>query len=83
MAYVRGNSSPQANLGILNKLIGARHELAQVNLSSYTVPSDSVIILHNLIQSYKLYIPLRLQWMWLDQSCVLYCNLWDIHISSY
>ncbi|EXB89501.1 Mitochondrial intermediate peptidase [Morus notabilis] len=30
MAYVQGYSSPQANLGILNKLIGARHELAQI-----------------------------------------------------
>lgn len=30
MVYVRGNSSPQANLGILNKLIGTRHELARI-----------------------------------------------------
>ncbi|PON56238.1 Peptidase M3A/M3B [Parasponia andersonii] len=30
MAYARGNSSPQANLGVLNKLMGARHELAQI-----------------------------------------------------
>lgn len=30
MAYVRGNSSPHANLGVLDKLIAARHELAQV-----------------------------------------------------
>ncbi|PON89458.1 Peptidase M3A/M3B [Trema orientale] len=30
MAYLRGNSSPQANLGVLNKLMGARHELAQI-----------------------------------------------------
>lgn len=30
MAYIRGNSSPEANLGVLDKLIFARHELAQV-----------------------------------------------------
>ncbi|XP_041007330.1 mitochondrial intermediate peptidase, mitochondrial isoform X1 [Juglans microcarpa x Juglans regia] len=30
MAYVKGNSVPNANLGILDKLISARHELAQI-----------------------------------------------------
>jgi intermediate peptidase len=30
MVYVRGNSVPHANLGVLDKLIAARHELAQV-----------------------------------------------------
>lgn len=40
MAYVRGNSSPQANLGVLNKLIGARHELAEVSDISSAVLSD-------------------------------------------
>lgn len=32
MAYIQGNSAPRANLGVLNKLIAARHEFAQVNL---------------------------------------------------
>ncbi|KAB1208180.1 putative mitochondrial intermediate peptidase, mitochondrial [Morella rubra] len=30
MVYVQGNSVPHANLGILDKLIAARHELAQI-----------------------------------------------------
>nr|XP_015877903.2 mitochondrial intermediate peptidase, mitochondrial isoform X2 [Ziziphus jujuba var. spinosa] len=30
MAYIRGNSAPHANLGVLDKLIVARHELAQL-----------------------------------------------------
>ncbi|KAF4372136.1 hypothetical protein F8388_000352 [Cannabis sativa] len=30
MAYVQGNSSPQANLGVLNRLISTRNELAQI-----------------------------------------------------
>lgn len=30
MAYVKGNSSPRANLGVLDKLIATRHSLAQV-----------------------------------------------------
>lgn len=30
MVYVQGNSVPHANLGVLDKLIAARHELAQV-----------------------------------------------------
>ncbi|KAL3524177.1 hypothetical protein ACH5RR_017011 [Cinchona calisaya] len=30
MAYVQGNSVPHANLGILDKLIAARHEFAQI-----------------------------------------------------
>lgn len=29
-SYITGNSAPHANLGVLNKLISARHELAQV-----------------------------------------------------
>ncbi|TYK23687.1 putative mitochondrial intermediate peptidase [Cucumis melo var. makuwa] len=29
MAYVKGNSSPRANLGVLDKLIATRHSLAQ------------------------------------------------------
>lgn len=31
MAYIKGNSVPRANLGVLDKLIAARHELAQVS----------------------------------------------------
>lgn len=30
MAYVKGNSSPHANLDVLDKIIATRHELAQV-----------------------------------------------------
>ncbi|XP_062153687.1 mitochondrial intermediate peptidase, mitochondrial isoform X1 [Alnus glutinosa] len=30
MVYVQGNSVPHANLGVLDKLIAARHELAQI-----------------------------------------------------
>lgn len=30
MAYIQGNSAPHANLSVLDKLIVARHELAQV-----------------------------------------------------
>lgn len=30
MAYVQGNSVPSANIGVLDKLIGTRHEIAQV-----------------------------------------------------
>ncbi|KGN57283.1 mitochondrial intermediate peptidase, mitochondrial isoform X3 [Cucumis sativus] len=30
MAYVKGNSSPRANLGVLDKLIATRHSLAQI-----------------------------------------------------
>lgn len=30
MAYIKGNSSPRANLDVLDKLIATRHELAQV-----------------------------------------------------
>lgn len=30
MAYIEGNSVPVANLGVLDKLIAARHELAQI-----------------------------------------------------
>ncbi|KAK9914089.1 hypothetical protein M0R45_037885 [Rubus argutus] len=30
LAYIKGNSVPQANLGVLDKLIATRHELAQV-----------------------------------------------------
>ncbi|XP_074368534.1 mitochondrial intermediate peptidase, mitochondrial isoform X2 [Apium graveolens] len=30
MAYARGNSAPRANLAVLDKLIAARHELAQI-----------------------------------------------------
>lgn len=30
MAYIQGNSTPRANLSILDELIAARHELAQV-----------------------------------------------------
>ncbi|XAR71801.1 Mitochondrial intermediate peptidase [Bertholletia excelsa] len=30
MAYVQGNSSPHANLGVLDRLISARHEIAQI-----------------------------------------------------
>ncbi|XP_039122984.1 mitochondrial intermediate peptidase, mitochondrial isoform X2 [Dioscorea cayenensis subsp. rotundata] len=33
-SYITGNSAPHANLGVLNKLISARHELAQV-IASY------------------------------------------------
>ncbi|KAH7686975.1 Mitochondrial intermediate peptidase protein [Dioscorea alata] len=29
-SYITGNSAPHANLGVLNKLISARHELAQI-----------------------------------------------------
>lgn len=31
MVYVEGNSVPQANHGVLEKLIASRHELAQVS----------------------------------------------------
>lgn len=30
MAYVKGNSSPLANLDVLDKIIATRHKLAQV-----------------------------------------------------
>lgn len=30
MAYIQGNSVPRANLKVLDELIAARHELAQV-----------------------------------------------------
>ncbi|KAA8539812.1 hypothetical protein F0562_026504 [Nyssa sinensis] len=30
MAYIQGNSVPHANLGVLDKLIAARHEIAQI-----------------------------------------------------
>lgn len=30
MAYINGNSVPQANIGVLHKLIDSRHELAEV-----------------------------------------------------
>lgn len=30
LAYIRGNSAPHANLDVLDKLIAARHELAQI-----------------------------------------------------
>ncbi|KAL5569985.1 hypothetical protein UlMin_026560 [Ulmus minor] len=30
MAYIQGNSTPKANLGVLDKLIGTRHELSQI-----------------------------------------------------
>lgn len=33
MVYVQGNSVPLANLEVLDKLIAARHEFAQVNIS--------------------------------------------------
>ncbi|XP_034206279.1 mitochondrial intermediate peptidase, mitochondrial-like [Prunus dulcis] len=32
MAYIKGNSVPHANLGVLDQLIASRHELAQVSL---------------------------------------------------
>lgn len=35
MAYARGNSVPRANLAVLDKLIAARHELAQVGNIKY------------------------------------------------
>ena len=41
MAYIQGNTVPVANLGILDKLIATRHELAQV---LYLICSDSYII---------------------------------------
>ncbi|KAI5346908.1 hypothetical protein L3X38_014787 [Prunus dulcis] len=31
MAYIKGNSVPHANLGVLDQLIASRHELAQVH----------------------------------------------------
>lgn len=31
MVYVQGNSVPSANIGVLDKLIATRHEIAQVN----------------------------------------------------
>lgn len=31
MTYIKGNSVPLANLDVLDKLIAARHELAQVS----------------------------------------------------
>ena len=30
MAYIQGNSVPHANCAVLDKLIAARHEIAQV-----------------------------------------------------
>lgn len=32
LAYVRGNSVPRANLVVLDKLIAARHEFAEVSM---------------------------------------------------
>lgn len=37
MAYVQGNSVPVANLEVLDKLIAARHEFAQVNFSYFYI----------------------------------------------
>lgn len=37
MAYVQGNSVPIANLEVLDKLIAARHEFAQVNFSYFYI----------------------------------------------
>lgn len=30
MAYIQGNSVPSANLGVLDKLVASRHEIAQM-----------------------------------------------------
>lgn len=37
MAYIQGNSVPHANLEVLDKLAAARHELAQVVISFWSV----------------------------------------------
>lgn len=37
MVYIEGNSVPHANHGVLDKLIAARHELAQVSAYSFMV----------------------------------------------
>lgn len=37
MAYARGNSAPHANLAVLDKLIAARHELAQASKIQYLI----------------------------------------------
>lgn len=37
MAYIKGNSVPHANLGVLDRLIAARHELAQVPLNGLNI----------------------------------------------
>lgn len=38
MAYIQGNSAPHANLEVLDKLIAARHEFAQVAFLKANIP---------------------------------------------
>lgn len=44
MAYLQGNSVPKANLGVLDNLIAARHEIAQVNFNSLSIGKISIFI---------------------------------------
>lgn len=37
MAYIQGNSVPRANCAVLNKLIAARHEIAQVIFLNFSI----------------------------------------------
>ncbi|KAF9602838.1 hypothetical protein IFM89_031698 [Coptis chinensis] len=58
-SYIKGNSSPHANLGILDKLIEARHELAQImgcnsfadfSMHHRTLASSPEVVMSSLLE---------------------------------
>lgn len=66
MAYARGNSVPHANLAVLDKLIAARHELAQIigykSYAEYVLQSNMAsspdVVLSFLLEMSKMVRPM-------------------------
>ncbi|XP_071934262.1 mitochondrial intermediate peptidase, mitochondrial isoform X5 [Coffea arabica] len=56
-AYIQGNSAPLGNLGVLDKLIAARHEFAQ-SLQKFDIVSNALFWMHMQIMGHSSYADL-------------------------
>ena len=55
MVYIQGNSVPSGNIGVLDKLIAARHEIAQVNqvhIRCLTIFVINYVLIQDVFESF-------------------------------
>lgn len=52
MTYIQNNSVPRANLGVLDKLIAARHEMSQVCFVYFREFFYTLYLIHHLLTNH-------------------------------